>query len=62
MSKRKNFFVILYMQKNNYTHMSEGEDNDIAWFETEAEAVDAAKGHPLGHAFGYDVFEIGNGN
>lgn len=42
--------------------MVEGDDNErIALFETEEEAVAAASEHPFAQAYGWEVFELGYG-
>lgn len=35
-------------------------DTDIAYFETEEEAFNAASDDVIGQAYGFDVFELGN--
>ena len=56
------YFVILNHPNCGFVHMSEGDENDLARFETEDDARNAAKANALGGTFGYEIFEAGTGN
>ncbi|MFG0448354.1 hypothetical protein [Vibrio sp. YQ_11] len=60
------FFVMLTTQNGDYTPMMLCTDiatneAELAKFETEQEAGEAARGTVLGEAFGYEIFEMGCG-
>ena len=55
------FFVMLYHPNTGYTPMI-GEDEDIARYETKETAREEAENNPLGHAYGFEIFEIGMGD
>ena len=57
-----NFFVMLSTQSGGYTAMTQADADQIAKFESYAEARECAKNSVLGENFGYEVFEIGHGN
>lgn len=50
------FFVILNSRHNRPSPLMMDED-DIAVYDTREAAEEAAKLHPLGEAFGYEVYE-----
>lgn len=54
------FFVMLYHPNTGYTPMT-GEDDDIARFESKETAREAAEHCTLGAAYGFEIFEIGDG-
>jgi len=56
------FFVILNHPSGGIVHMSKGGDNDLATFEFEEDAVNAAENSFLGESCGYEVFEMGFGS
>lgn len=56
----KDFFVMLFTQKGGITPLMENDD-DIAVFETEEEAREAANRNSLGVWFGFEIFERGTG-
>lgn len=65
-ANRGDFFVMLTTQDGNYTPLelctsTENGTSELAKFETQESAEKAASGSVLGDAFGYEVFETGNG-
>lgn len=56
----KDFFVMLNCQHGGATPMM-GDDDEVAFYESEAAARVDADQNPLGEHFGYEVFELGTG-
>lgn len=57
----EDFFVMLFMGEGRYTPMTTGDDGDLAKYATWEEARTAAANTSLGEHFGYEIFEIGDG-
>lgn len=58
----KPYFVMLYTSADvGYVPMIDGDDNDLAMYDTEDEARSAAQNTSLGEAFGYEIFQMGEG-
>lgn len=59
------FFVMLTTQNGSYTPLiveeDENNESEIAKFETQKKAEEAANNSALGAMFGFEVFEIGCG-
>jgi hypothetical protein len=59
-TKRKDFFVMLYHPNGSFVPLVE-EDNEMMFFGTVKEADDHAKASCLGSEFGYETFQMGEG-
>ena len=55
------FFVMLYHPNTGYTPMTGEDDDDIARFASKETAREAAEHCTLGAAYGFEIFEIGDG-
>ena len=59
----KPFFIMMYNQKGTVAMPITDSDNDdqVAFYATEEEALDAMDGHIYAEAFGFEIFEMGTG-
>ncbi len=63
MGSNSPFFVILNTQNGGVAPLVTGDDGEeLALFDTEAEASRAGMNNPLGSHFGYEIFERGAGS
>lgn len=58
----KNYFVILNHPNGIVMPLVEGDDNDLAMFESDTDAMAAGYENPLGQNFGFEIFELGGGS
>ena len=60
MSAVGKWFVMMYSQNGEYVMpMTEGYNDEVALWETEDAANDAAKDNPYANAFGFQAYEVG---
>ena len=59
----KPFFIMMYNQKGTVAMPITDSDNDdqVAFYATEEEALDAAEAYGWSHIFGFEIFEMGTG-
>ena len=57
----KPYFVILNHQNSDLFIPMTDENDNLAMFDSEISAVIAGQDNPLGKAFGFEVFEMGDG-
>lgn len=55
------YFVMLNCQFGSVTILMDEEGDEVAFFETKEDADFAAYENPLGKAYGWEVFCLGNG-
>ena len=55
------FFVMLHLRNGDVTVMLDAKGEEVAFYETKEDADYAAFENPLGKAFGWEVFCMGNG-
>jgi hypothetical protein len=57
-----NFFVMLNHPRGTPVPMMDIQsDDEIAWFKTERQARSIAEQNPLGDAYGFEIFKLGEG-
>ena len=62
MSTARDYFVMLNHPNKNIQAMPMVDENEnIAWFESEESARETAYGTQLGHAYGFEIFQLGHG-
>jgi hypothetical protein len=52
------YFVMLRTQRGSITALTGSDDYEPAIFSTRERAVEEAEANPLGHAFGYTIYEV----
>lgn len=57
----KDFFVMLYKQNGDGAMPIVDENEDVMFYESEDEAIEAMTGHMSAEAFGYEIFKLGTG-
>lgn len=60
MSATGKFFVMMYSQDGNSVIFLSEEDDEVALFDDEVEAHEAANDNAFARAFDYEVHEVGN--
>lgn len=57
----KPYFVILNHPNGKVLPLVENDENDIAMFDSEIQALSAGQNNDLGNYYGFEVFELGGG-
>lgn len=57
-----NFFIMMYHPAAGAMPITYGESENVFFFKTEDHARDLAESHDACQAFGYEIFEMGNGS
>lgn len=59
MNSNQSYFVMLLLPNGNSVPLMNNED--MAFFESKEDAVEAARRNPLGRELGFEIFELGDG-